>query len=78
MKCIPRKYFVRKNAGITVTPELSISLTATSSGFASSQLITDVSKGFTSVDGIEIEEREASISLTQVTSAGFLRLRISH
>ena len=72
------KYFVRKNAGVTVTPELSISLTATSSGFTSSQLINDGSKGFTSVDGIEIEEREASISLTQVTSAGFLRLRISH
>jgi len=71
------KYFVRKNADITVTPELSVSLTAIYSGFASSYLITDISKGFTNVDGIEIEEREASISLTQVNSAGFLRLRIS-
>ena len=71
------KYFVRKNADTIVTPELSLSLTGLYSGFASSYLITDVSKGFTSVDGIEIEEREASISLSQFNSAGFLRLRIS-
>lgn len=71
------KYFVRKNADITVTPELSLSLSGVSSGFADSQLITETSKGFATVDGVEIEDREASIDLTEVGPKAFLRLRIN-
>jgi autotransporter-associated beta strand protein len=71
------KYFVRKNADITVTPELSLSLSGVSSGFADSQLITETSKGFVTVDGVEIEDREASIDLTEVGPKAFLRLRIN-
>jgi hypothetical protein len=72
------KYFVRKNADITVTPELSLSLSGVSSGFAASQLITETSKGFATVDGVEIEDREASIDLTEVGPKAFLRLRINN
>lgn len=71
------KYFVRKNADVTVTPELSLSLSQGSTGFTTSQLITESSKGFATVDGVEVEDREVSIDLNEVGPKAFLRLRIN-
>jgi autotransporter-associated beta strand protein/parallel beta-helix repeat protein len=70
-------YVVRKNANVTVTPELSLSLSGVSSNFASSPLITEVSEGFSTVDGVDIEHREASINLNEFAPKAFLRLRVS-
>jgi hypothetical protein len=70
-------YVVRKNANVTVTPELSLSLSGVSSNFTSSPLITEVSEGFSTVDGVDIEHREASINLNKFAPKAFLRLRVS-
>jgi hypothetical protein len=71
-------YYVRQGAiGLTAVPELSLALDGQGNGFAPSALITEVSTGTVSTNGVSLDRREASIRIGDVGAKAFLRVKVT-
>jgi hypothetical protein len=68
-------YYVRQDAvGLTVTPELNVSLSA--EAFHASNLINDASIGFVSAGGTPLDRRQSTVKKSDVGAKAFLRLKV--
>jgi len=71
-------YHVRQGAiGLTASPEVSVALDSLGAGFGPSVLMTDVSTGLVSANGVLLDRREASIPISIFGAQAFLRVTVT-